>query len=602
MARVHQRHKIYSRYSKNILFAELVWPIPLLAVGLLQNFQPLAITVAILLAITPWLIRLFGLGYFTRSSGLGWPLALLAAGTLISLWPSYDITLSLPVLFVLLGSIGLFFAIVNTSILPWPVAQSIVVMAAAMAVYFIGQYAHFHYPPETETWQAAITTVAVAISRPVPKIVLFVPHVNGVASFVEGALFVNLALLRLARGRRQKAVWLATLALMLLALLFSISRGAWLGVLLALFIGGILALPAQNRLRLVVITVAGIGLAAIAAGWLLPAHSGMVGDTLSAAKFRLELYLDSLYLLGDYPFTGIGLGDTFAMIYSKYQLLIAVPFLSYTHNLFLTVGLALGVFGLVALGWLVLAFFSLVWRAEDSDWHNQRDHALFRAAWLGVVAHLGHGLTDATQFSNSLWAMPMLLAMFALVAVLGRNGVFRDARESGRRAWRGAVVAVGLLLAAGGCFGASGWYANLGAVYQTRADLAPNLTDSARQALQAQAVAYYRRALDINPNQPTANRRLGQMALDAQNFDEARQLLEQAYARQPGNQATLKALGLVYVWAGQLDAAEPLLRRRHDISEVAEELGNWSNWWATQNRPDLARYARQMEVRLNLPP
>jgi hypothetical protein len=47
---------------------------------------------------------------------------------------------------------------------------------------------------------------------------------------------------------------------------------------------------------------------------------------------RLDLYRHSLSLVQDFPFTGIGLGDQFAMVLSRHALLIQVPFLTYPHN------------------------------------------------------------------------------------------------------------------------------------------------------------------------------------------------------------------------------------------------------------------------------
>jgi len=92
---------------------------------------------------------------------------------------------------------------------------------------------------------------------------------------------------------------------------------------------------------------------------------------------------------------------------------------------------------------------------------------------------------------------------------------------------------------------------------------------------------------------------MGMIALDDRRFDAAIAYLQQAYQNEPGNQATFKALGLAYLWTGQLDAAEFLLRQRDDLAEVTEELGVWSWWWGTQDRKDLSEYAGQMASRLS---
>jgi hypothetical protein len=75
--------------------------------------------------------------------------------------------------------------------------------------------------------------------------------------------------------------------------------------------------------------------------------------------------------------------------------------------------------------------------------------------------------------------------------------------------------------------------------------------------------------------------------------------LQQAHRREPGNQATLKALGLAYLWVGRLDDAETLLRQIDDQEELIEELDNLGNWRESQGQLELSKYAREMAQRLS---
>jgi tetratricopeptide (TPR) repeat protein len=288
-------------------------------------------------------------------------------------------------------------------------------------------------------------------------------------------------------------------------------------------------------------------------------------------------------------------------------LLIQVPFLTYSHNLFLSVALGLGVLGLAALLWLLVSFYIFVFRLERISWDNPH-WPLFRAAWLGATATFLHDLTDAPQFAGSGWTMPMLLAVLGLAVASGYYYALDDEKEQEENKrtsplrWWGMVV-VTILLIAGVVFFwrplRGMWYANLGAIQQTRAELTPDLDNSVREAANLAAVDDFARALSAVPAQPVANRRLGLLALNRQNFETAVVYLEQAYRQEPGNQATLKALGLAYVWLGQLDQAEPLLQQRDDRAEIIEELGNWSSWWNSQGQPDLAVQAQEMAQQLS---
>ena len=108
----------------------------------------------------------------------------------------------------------------------------------------------------------------------------------------------------------------------------------------------------------------------------------MVNQTLAPLFIRpdrLDVYQGSLALIEDVPFTGSGLGGQFAMQYSRYVLLIQVPFLTYSHNLYLEAWLEQGIFGMLALVCLGIALALTVFRqlnkavirwskAPGSDW------------------------------------------------------------------------------------------------------------------------------------------------------------------------------------------------------------------------------------------
>ena len=63
--------------------------------------------------------------------------------------------------------------------------------------------------------------------------------------------------------------------------------------------------------------------------------------------------------------------------------------------------------------------------------------------------------------------------------------------------------------------------------------------------------------------------------MEEDRFEEAVEHLEVALHSNPHNTTTRKALGLAYVWVGELDRAKPLLS---DVPEIVEELDVWA-WW-----------------------
>ncbi len=589
------------RLTDGVIALELIWPFPLMAVGVLGISDPLVAGVAVILALMPWPARLLVFGRPTRQAFVGGGLGLLVVGALVGMWATYDPALSWPMLLTLLGSVCFFFAIVNSPRSPWPVASGLVMAAGLVALYFVGQYAHFGY-----RWEMGrLARLGRMTGSLMPDLVFFVPHPNAVAGLLEGALLLNLALIWRARGGRRWA-WGVVLVVIAYGLLVSESRGAWVGLAVVMGIGVLLLVPSRAfRLTLAAAGIAGSLLATYAAVRLVTPDRQIIflSSALNTVGNRLLLYRNSLYLLGDYPFTGIGLGDTFAMVYSRYQLLISVPFLTYSHNLFLSVGLGQGALGLVALAWLLIGFYRFVVRVERAGL-RVRSLLLFRAAWLGATATFIHGLIDSPQFSDSRWTMPMLFALLGLAVATGRPALIRLGQREirRRRGWVALGMVVVALALAATVFRqplVSAWYANLGAIYQTRADLSPDLDETARGATMARAVTYFERALSLDPSQPVANRRLGIMALDRGDFDAAIAYLERAYSQEPGNQVTLKALGYAYLWAGRLDPAEGLFRQLDARSELIGELKTWRWWWGTQGREDLSDYAEEMVRRLS---
>lgn len=601
------RYGLYSSSSTQVanLITLMEWTgaFSLIIVGVLWLLNPLAVGIAVTLALLSWIIRWCMGGQPMFRTFISGPLVMLVISALIGVGVSYDRALSWPLFLTLLGSIRLFVAIAHTNLPPRWVGGGLVIAASLLAFYFVGQYGYFYYPYE---W-GVLPRLGRITGSALPNLVFFTPHPNAVAGFLESVWLLGLVLAWEAR-RGVRIVWVLGVIIISYSLLISESRGAWLGLTIVLGVGAWLLIP-ERRLRLALGRIGLITITLSLLGFFYLVSSGLqiplVSPTLDTAYSRLVLYRNSLNLWSDYPFTGIGLGDTFAFVYSRYQLLIPYRYLSYAHNLFLSVGLSLGVLGLLALIWLLISFYRFVIRVETKGNLSPQALSLFRAAWLGVSATFVHGLTDAPQFAGSGWTMPMLFAMLGLTIAAGQPALSESEYQKVTPAlfslnpwgWLALGGVVGILL--GGLLVlwrplVGAWYANWGALHQTQAELSPDLSDSAREATLKLAVADFTQALHLSPLQPVANRRLGLIALEQQNFETAVIYLEQAYQQEPQNQATLKGLGLAYLWTGHLTVAQELLRQIDNRWMLIEELRNWRELWRDKNKPDLATYAQRM--------
>ncbi len=533
-------------------------------------------------------------------STIGWAVSLFALSAIIGLGASYNPALSLPTALTAVFSAGLFFVVVRLKAGAPLVAKILAVAGGLLALYFVGRYGYLPYPDET----GLLSRLGRLTGSILPNAAGFAPHPNAVATFLEGAFFPAIALTAAGRGPKRWA-WAAVSAVIVYGLLITGSRGAWLGLAAMALVWAVRAFP--RRGPLVLGLAFGLGGGLLLGAWLVfrLAQPGepipVLTSALGAAQSRLTLYRNSLYLLGDYPFTGIGPGNTFAMVYSRYQLLIDVPFLYYAHNQFLSVWLGQGLLGLMAWLWLLIAFVKGVIRVEKRLPADDDRRRWFRVGWLGVGATMMHGLLDAAQFSGAFWTMPVVFALAGLaVAQAGGRWMSRIPSSVGLR--RVGIVggAAAILVTGSMAFAppvASMWQTNAGAVVQTRAELAA-VDGPARTHLLAQAEGRFRQALTLNPAQAAANKRLGILLLAQNQFDPAVGYLQTAYNVQPRNQAVIKALGYAFLWTGQADHAEVLFRQVEFQSRLLAELQHWVWQRQEQDRPQLAAYADEMFRRL----
>ncbi|TEU12783.1 MAG: hypothetical protein E3J21_20240 [Anaerolineales bacterium] len=551
-----------------------------------------------------WSVRWLSQGYLTRRTPLDVPILLFLLSALVGLWPSYDLALSLPLFLMIVGGVALYYLLVNnctTKHSKHILSAGSLLLGLAVSVYFIIQPGHL------------------VTGRIFPEAWALQLHPNSVATFLEGMIPLALAMTIAEKRPWPRVFYGLCAATFALALLMTASQGAWV----ALALCGIIWLCTRfHRMGMVFAVIMPISVVVPGAYLVFNNAASLnsipiVGTTLVslfARPDRLEVYRNSLYLIQDFLFTGIGLGDVFAMVYSRYALLIRVPFLTYSHNLFLEIWLDQGVLGVISFLSLIAAFYLFVRRVLShlSRIEEKAPSAVFQGCWLGVTATLIHGLFDARQYADS-WTLPVLFVLLGLavgtglgIVQTGRNTPSRHTvggSEYLPRRLRAEHLAVYFILALT-CLSLgfvlyrpllAAVHANLGSVYQAKGELTPNLTDGERQLYLHLARAHYDKAISCAPGNHTARQRLGRLAVDAGRYEEGVIHLKLAYQAAPSSFATRKALGLAYVWVGQFDEAEPLLR---DAKDIVQELNTWGWWRNTQGEDRLAINAYRMSLRL----
>jgi tetratricopeptide (TPR) repeat protein len=361
-----------------------------------------------------------------------------------------------------------------------------------------------------------------------------------------------------------------------LALLLSGSRGAWLGLLVGSVCGIWWSQRRRFRQRPLVMqtgdVLAALLLASVFVLFLLtlliptfgsPLGSGTVGGTTAS---RASLWQDGLALVDDYRFTGSGFAST-TLVLSTYVYLLHVGFLTHVHNLYLELALEQGLPGLIA---LLFMLGSAGWSLAEALRTRSVARVLAGGAAVALVAMAVHGLVDAGLYVSRLAPLIFLPVGFAWAMAPQRR---RSRHFDWDRFSRGLAAALAPLAAVMLVFvwpGArAAFHANLGAVSQTAAELSlyawPEwpIQDALRRSPAvdlAPAVERYALALALDPNNVTAQRRLGQIALSRGDYEAARTHLEEAYGRAPDQRATRLLLGEVYALTGRVEEAAALWR------------------------------------------
>lgn len=392
------------------------------------------------------------------------------------------------------------------------------------------------------------------------------------------------------------------------------SRGALLSVALVGLLVGVLR---RRRLLLVALP-----LLAVALGGLLHLESSVQtghpptqplehfaarATSFGSVRQRIELWENALFLLGDFSFTGVGLGLwSVISIYDAYFLPQQLPFF-HTHNIFVQSYLEQGLPGLAGLlglagGALVVGGRTLA-RARDP---LVRSPAISAAG--AVLTLVLCGLTDVDAMTTV--GMVLLFGTLGLLVALDplaerpaeqrplRRSAWASRSHCGRARARLGKRALVASLALGAALttsaaapardsGASSplpaglgnplrsaaarAYLNLGALELAKATLGDVRPPAERQRFLDAAQGYLEQALDHDPDNPSIHRTLAAVALaDGQPAD-ARDVLVNAERLAPPDDSRLFfQLGRLYRQADDVDGAIAAWSR------VDRRIGAWN--------------------------
>jgi putative inorganic carbon (HCO3(-)) transporter len=365
-----------------------------------------------LLLIIPllWVLRKIGYGHFFVTTPLDLAMLLLLVMVLISINVNFDITLSMPKLSGILYGAAVFYATVAaTSRSNKKLALGVSILIACgitvAGVSLLGMNWATKYP------------IFSAVTNVLPNITFFSAAPEGVnPNQIAGILLwifpvliavITINIKKPGYPYRELAGWRASIIIVigLAAILFvggvillTQSRSGYIGLAggLMLLAMGFLVLFRRRRANAkFVAAILILGPILVAVFYVLwpgiaeapfdPTNLNDLDFSIDNLQTRLELWSRALFGIGDFPFTGMGIGQFRRVVHLIYPLFFASPEtnIAHAHNQFLQAALDLGIPGLIA----YLAIWFGIGAMLLQIWHNTTSN-MARMLDLGFAAAL----------------------------------------------------------------------------------------------------------------------------------------------------------------------------------------------------------------------
>lgn len=281
----------------------------------------------------------------------------------------------------------------------------VLVGGALMALW--GFYQMVHPPHVEEGW------VDPTVSGQLVRVFASMGNPNYLGEYMS--LYLPLGFALWLQQPRRQLILAVPLAMMAAVLLLTGSRGAWL----ALLVAGVVFVLMRGGRWSVFLLLGVLAAPLVLPDWVLQRLASAITMQDSSAQYRVNMWkgvtamLDKFWALG----TGIG-AEVFAKGYQEFMLPGARA--AHAHNLYLQSFAEMGILGLVAVLWSLLA----VIRRTFVVGIRPKSPYLLAAVPAALLGLLCHGLVEY------IWYNPKLLFAFWAVAGLGAGLVLGNRRKA----------------------------------------------------------------------------------------------------------------------------------------------------------------------------
>ena len=208
------------------------------------------------------------------------------------------------------------------------------------------------------------------------------------------------------------------------AIVYTWSRGAWIGVIISLAV----LLFAVNPSTVYLLIPVGVGTPLLLKFAAFPIAERLASTNLgdSSISYRFGIWQGAWRMIGDHFFGGIGAGESaFTSVYPYYAL-AGVEAATHTHSLYMQYLVEFGFIGLLLFLLFVLLFYQCAlthWREEG----NEKLRLTAIAAGCGILAVLVNGLADHVFYNSRIFFL--FFAVAGIAVALSRVGKTEEDRS-----------------------------------------------------------------------------------------------------------------------------------------------------------------------------
>jgi putative inorganic carbon (hco3(-)) transporter len=360
---------------------------------------------ALVVAALFWPLRRLANGRWSVRTPVDWPVLLLLITLPVTLWASSVPEKTLPQVLRLLAGAALFYALVNSwggCHPPLPPSEERLFRLSVDGTLAAGLLLALAAPFVVQWNTLKLAFIPTALYSHFRLLVNDPANPNVMAGSLVLLLPLGIGLLMYAWSCLKNWERLLAGGFVLFGgaiFLLTQSRGAWLALAVAL----IVLVSLRGRWGWALALAAGLAVLLLAArlGFSNIAGALVNSPTLGGLDGRLEVWSRAIYMVQDFPFTGIGMGSFTEVADRLYPFFLYAPgSVEHAHNLFLQVAVDLGLPGLLAWLAILLGCSFAAWRAYRSG-RRVGDPWLagLGASLLAIQAALVvHGLTDAVTW------------------------------------------------------------------------------------------------------------------------------------------------------------------------------------------------------------